>query len=466
MKRRGGSARRGPAAVLACAMALAACDGASDDGGAAGGDVAAGAEDTGAGAGDVVSADGTARGTDVAQDAVGADAAAGGDAGGPDGNGADATGAGGDVDAMGADGSGGADGTGGSADAGACGEGCAEGEACAGGFCVADCGDGFDAEAAVAALGAGLMPATNACGDIHALVALAGAPGESVLGLSAMDEAGKARFDVVRIGDLGSGTIAPTAITSATADGSLDAFEIFPGGYLGTDSAATKAVFGWSAMGDGFPGTIAAAATAPGSVATTIDAPGNYAAAVLEDGRLLVNGLGAAGTADGQGLYLITNDGAAPTAVRIVTGLGSASGDVAVDGDVVLVGGFEGFGTTWPDGAEGNRVFAFALTALLDAAGSGAPLDAQGDGQVVDIPGDFAFAPEGRILAKRYDESYMIAGFDLIPWTAADDGLSLGEPIPVTTGAFYRMAAPLPGTSLWVLAHDHGLLLAELPGGR
>lgn len=436
MKRRVWLARRGPAVLLAVAVAAVACESDSegtDAAGGAGADVAQGA-DAGPGGG------------------VGADTGAEADVGT---GGGDATGT---TDAATDSGGGTVDttqGTDGSADSGpvgACPGGCGD-QACVAGACVASCG--ADPATLEAALGAGLVVLSNHCGDTTALVALAGLPNEGALALSAADEAGKARFALHRRSFDGQ---PPALLSTVDVDGSLAAFEVFPGGYLETDPTFTRAAWGYSTMGADFPGSVVVGDLVPGDPAA-LDAPGNYAVAFLDEDRLLVNGLGAAGVELGQGLYLVELGPGGPSATLVATNLGTASGDVAVHGDLVLAGGFAGFGTTWPDGSEGNRVYGLSVEALLAAASTDTPVDVFAAAPSVDIPGDFAFTPDGHVLAKTYDESYQIAGFQLIPLTVTEDGATAGPATALTVGPQFRLATPLPGTDRWALVHDAGTLV-------
>jgi hypothetical protein len=265
------------------------------------------------------------------------------------------------------------------------------------------------------------------------------------------------------MGDLAAEAPSSAVLAEAGVNGSIAAFEVFPSPYLAVAPDGSTAAWGSTWTGAGAPGELVHAPLSGAGSPFTVPAPGNYGAAVLEDGSVLVNGLGAAAASEGPGLYLVTWDQVGqPMGVKVATNMGTASGALVVDGDVVLAGGFEGFGTTWPDGTEGNRVFALSLAALEDAAGAAQPVDVLATAETVDVPSDFARAGAGRLVVKRYDESFMLAGIDLVTWSEAGGAVTIGETTPLTTGATFRHAASLGDR--FVLVHDGGYLTVEAAG--
>lgn len=408
-------ARRGLSVLLAAALGVAACD--SDDGGGA---LANG--DT----------------SQVADTATGADASAGGDIASSD-----------QADGL---------------PLVECEPACGAGLVCARGACIADCGDAAATEALVAALGAGLTPVHNHCMLIDGIVTHAGLTEDTALVLRAGDEGGAGRLTLVRLLGLSGDAVTSEVITTFDVPGSFAAYEAFAGAYLAVAPGGGLAAFGYSTAGAGAPGEVLFVPIAPNSTASAFSAPGNYGADFLDDDTLVVNGLGAAGVEDGQGVYVVALSGAA-TAAKGAANMGTASGDVAVSGDLVLAGGYEGFGTTWPDGSEGNRVFQLDKGAL-EAAVTGGAVDVLAGAPVIDIPSDFSFSPDGRLVLRRMDPAtFMLSGIDIASWTL-DGGkvLAVDPPTPLTTSGVFPNAAELGTSKRWLLQHAAGYLVVVEAG--
>lgn len=324
---------------------------------------------------------------------------------------------------------------------------CAAGEACVRGVCLATCGAdlaGWDA-----ALAADLAPVHVFCRRADSFGTAIDAEGTRVLDVTASP--GAAGTDLVLSewrADPGAGAPSPTELATATVTHDADTL-LFAGGYVvaGTDGV----LFGYT-LGDAtFSGGVL---LAEGASVTELDATGNFDAA-HGAGGFFVNGLGLEGAgATGQALYFL--DPAGPTAARIVTGVGSSSGGVALAEDYALVGGL--------DDAFVGHVHVVSRAALEAAAAGGAAI--ADPPEVLAAAGGplgsaFALVHESIVL-PRYDASFALEALEAHPveaWSEAE-GATLGAATDLTTGPVFSAAYPAAEGGL-LLRFAEGLLLVE-----
>jgi hypothetical protein len=340
----------------------------------------------------------------------------------------------------------------------ACGDAfCASGEACVRGVCVATCGE--DASGWSDALGEGLRPVASFCRAAAARAARVEGETLEVWDLTTTSEATSTTFVLSRWA-ASSAMPAVTEVARGVHDtGSADVL-VFPGSYLALAPSGGAAAFGYTTTAEGFAGGVFRVQRSDGASAE-LDAPGNFGAAWLDDDTLLVNGLGLDGEGGEQGLYAAVF---APSGVRIVhvaSGLGVASGSVAVTSSMVLVGGyFEGFE---------SRAYALArarVEAVL--AGTEPTMDVAAGADTapgIDLVGGFAstFDRAGTLLVvAEYDDAFMLtglAGHEIVSYSA-EGGLELAAPLALTRGGTFTSAHEA-GAGQLLLAFGSGLLLVE-----
>ena len=261
------------------------------------------------------------------------------------------------------------------------------------------------------------------------------------------------------------GALASEEVGGAVIEGSLADFTLFPGFYLEVQGG--RALFGYTGAYD--------PVKTPGGVvvvdleeATTvvIDAPGNFDADFAGDG-VLVNGLEVAEASEGQGLYLASwdEDGGAYGAAKVVAGLGASSGALERTGaGITLAGGYAGFGTTWPDGGEGSRVYAL-WSDDIDAADPASPLDAAVDGFELSIASEFTvFEPDSVVSIER-DAAWEVTEIVLHSLVTGDDGeISSEEAQVLVTGPTFDGVAKLGTSELVILRHGAGYLIVDASG--
>ena len=237
--------------------------------------------------------------------------------------------------------------------------------------------------------------------------------GDSALWFFEADAAVDNHFAVVRYpreagaAALGAGT-SVFGFTVDTAD------NLFPGAYLAL-SAAGDAAVGYSLASD-FSGAVMVGRA--GETAETIAAKGNYDVIFWDDDSLLINGLGAGTSEDGQGLYLYKGG----QGRKLVGALGAASGPLCKGQDVLFVGGF--FETE-------NRVFAFSAAEVVAAISNAKTLAADVDGDLVyqgPLTDAVAF---GNDLIVIDDDWQTFVGVKRVPVSVDGASVSKGDTVPV-----------------------------------
>lgn len=271
----------------------------------------------------------------------------------------------------------------------------------------------------------------------------------------------------------------PNAIGTVTVD--LDPGEMVAlGDYVSISPNGNAVIFGYTTFGGsagGTPGTVFDVLTASGE-ATSIAAPGNFEAAWLDDGELIVNGLGLGTIEAGQGLYRAEIAPSGFVTSHLVANLGCFSGAVAVAPQFVLAGGFCGFGSTWPDGEEEHRIIVIPRSALSDPGAL--PLDAAEYAEVTTPSGEslgstFDLLSDGSLVVL--DRNADAAAPPLILYEATYDDTTSPPSITLSAGRVLSsdgtfVAARRTADGRLLLAHFDmtsftvvSLLLAELSGG-
>ncbi|MGE0786284.1 MAG: hypothetical protein AB7S26_11395 [Sandaracinaceae bacterium] len=165
-------------------------------------------------------------------------------------------------------------------------------------------------------------------------------------------------------------------------------------------------------------------------------ANGNYDAVWVDNGTVLVNGLGLGAMNNGQGLYASKITAATLDETQVATGLGDASGSVLLTGDYLLAGGY-----SFADSA--SHVYAIgrqAVDGVLDGSRSAIDFAAEG----VEVCPTCGLSSSFRriddhLVMNRYDASFMQDGILAYPITGFDatTGLALGDEEEwVTDGTF------------------------------
>lgn len=337
-------------------------------------------------------------------------------------------------------------GTDGGADAGpACA--CDGDQACVRGVCVATCAadvSGFDA-----ALGDGVTPIRNICRARAARSTRVEGSSVEVFDLTTEEEGALVHL-IVSTWSLTDTT--PVELGRATYDRGTSTDTIFTGGYVAPSADGARALVGLTTSGAGFPGRVFAVSSAGGSA---FDAPGNFDAEHDGD-RALIDALGVEGNGSGHGLYAVSTGGA-PSPRTVATELGDYSASIAVTDDFVLAGGVSDFGTMWPDGSTGGRVFVLARARVEAAITSGTPIAAFSDTSIQrfdDLATTFTRVGEA-IVTYDYDS---LRRYEL---TFDGTTLTLSTPRTLAQGAVFSEALDA-GTGRVLLAHASGLLLVEL----
>jgi hypothetical protein len=227
--------------------------------------------------------------------------------------------------------------------------------------------------------------------------------------------------------------------------------DIFPGSYIAAGPTAVTA-FGYTVL-DGSGKLYVVDRTKAAETLATVTAPGNFDAVAISDTELLINGKGLADNDAGQGLYHY--DRVTGTSTLVADNLGVYSGWVTVHGDLVLTGGFAGFGDTWPDGSEGNKVFALSLAALYAAAASGEPVDAFGTAELFTGPSDVQLTRKGELLTV---DTNWETGDTTIAVHALTGGAAptVAKTWVLSEGAVYTSAREIPGTHGFLLGFSDG----------
>lgn len=150
-------------------------------------------------------------------------------------------------------------------------------------------------------------------------------------------------------------------------------------------------------------------------------APGNFDAVYLDDGRLVVNGLGL-GSEQGQGVYVLQGDG---SVAQLIGAMGDGSGFLA-RGASVLYAGYYDFT------AGANKLYAFTLQEMNAALDSATPLTvADGDlayeGDLADIT---AVADTLVVLDASFTEFHAVR---TIAASVSDDAVVMEGPVAIVT---------------------------------
>lgn len=343
------------------------------------------------------------------------------------------------------------------ADAGDAGDPCAacSGErVCVRGACIATCG--LDASGIETALAPGLAPIGHACRAVSGPIDLVAATDPArprVYEVNAHTSGTVTVFRLVRW--TFEETPMPEPIGAAMYDAGSTGAMAFIGGYLAVSPDERRALFGYTTSTAGFLGGVFDAEI--GRMTVEYQAAGNFDAEWVDGNRWLVNGLAFDGLDNGQGLYL--RNEAAGTSRHRVTRMGTNSGSVAVVDDLVIAGGFTGFGSTWPDGSEGGRLFVFDRAAVI---GDGPPIPAWDEARArLEGPSVFELLSGMRLAYVTYDPmTYGVTGIEARRLTAMGRTFALGAAQPIASGpTFTAIAAGDAGT--FALVHAGGVLLVR-----
>ncbi|MBX3268625.1 MAG: hypothetical protein KF729_00095 [Sandaracinaceae bacterium] len=324
---------------------------------------------------------------------------------------------------------------------------CGAGEICLRSVCVATCG--ADASGWDGALAADLAPVRVFCRSASSFGTQIDGTTTIVRDLVATASATGTDLVVSEWEAALSATPTATVLAMASVVHDAETF-LFPGGYVA--GARGDVVFGYTLSDAGFSGEILHVGA--GGALTRLAAPGNFDAARAAAGRFLLNGLGLEGAGDGQALYVLEPSG--PRAARVVTGVGSFSGGVALESEYVLVGGL--------DDSFVGHVYAIGRAALDAAAAGGAPIADPREATRADGgPLGSAFAlVHGAIVVPRYDAMFALEALERHPvlgWSEAD-GLDVGVAADLTSGGTFSAAHPAAGGRT-LLQFGAGLLLVE-----
>lgn len=328
-----------------------------------------------------------------------------------------------------------------------CDQECAEGQACVRGVCIADCG--VDAAALESALGEGLTPIANFCRPANAYAVREEAGELNVWDLTVASEGAITTFTISRWHlDAGASEPSPTRLVSVDVESDEPELLVFPGAYLALDPEGRRAIFGFTTSAEGALGEVHRVDLETGE-SRAFDAPGNFDAAWLDAERFVVNGAGLGELAEGQGLYVGTEEGIVH---HVGTDLGAYSGSVAVDASSILAAGVE------EDFSSTARFL--PRTRLEEALSAGTPvaLGAEFE-QVLDPQG----APIGSTFSRAGDRLVTTPwGGPLTSYAVAesDERWSLTDPRVLATGETFSDVLDA-GEGKLLLVHGAGLLLVR-----
>jgi hypothetical protein len=369
---------------------------------------------------------------DAGVDAAADDAGGGGDAASPDGGASDAqVSDGGD----------------------ACAD-CGGTRACVRGACIPTCG--LEAAAIASALAPGLTPIAHGCRAVSGPIDLV--PGAEparprIYELVASTSGTVSRFTIVRW--MLDESPSPETVATATYDAGATGAMVFASGYVAVSPDEMRVLFGYTTTLGRFAGGVYDAEL--GRMTLEFASDGNFDAEWLDAGSFVVNGLQFDGIDGGQGLYV--RDRVRSTSRHRATDMGSNSGSVAVAGDVVIAGGFAGFGTTWPDGSEGGYIFVLDRAALV---GGGPVIRAWEEARArLAGPSVFERLEDGRLAYLTYDADFAVSGIEaraLRPGRGG--GFELAPPEPIATGSTFTAIAAGAGDT-FALVHAGGVLLVR-----
>jgi hypothetical protein len=231
---------------------------------------------------------------------------------------------------------------------------------------------------------------------------------------------------------------------SAVFSFALPAAKVFASGYLARSPSGALFAAGYTEDitydGGLFIG-------AKGATPKQLDkAKGNFDALFLDEGTLLINGVGLGAAQEGQGVYL-WREGAAPR--RLVKDLGTMSGHLALAPGALFAGGYF---------ADGNKLYAFSLAEVKAAIASGKALSAASDGDLVYAGGALGVATLGEELAivKMNATTFAAEELVLLPATVAGDKVTAGTP--------RTLVAPGGGVVIDGIAGDGGALAISFAG--
>lgn len=335
----------------------------------------------------------------------------------------------------------------------ACTPACGAGEACFQGVCVASCGGALALpEGAVAE---GLTIVANVCRTVTGpLDVVEGDDGAVRIYDLASASVGTTTTFTLSRWTLDDAVTTPTVEVVATTAHAVDTTDVltFASGYVAVDPTESAALFGYTTSELGAIGGIFDVEVGDGSM-SELEAAGNFDATWIDANRWIVNGQGLEGAkGTGQGLWLRDREGDSST--QLATEMGAYSGSVEVLEDVIVAGAF---GTEWPEGSPGNRIFVIDRAEALAAT---APVSAWDDAVArLEGPSGFELLSGSRIASVRYDDSFAIEAFEVRALTESGGTWTLGAPSDLT-GPGITDVVSLPGDRL-LLVHANGVLIVQ-----
>lgn len=335
--------------------------------------------------------------------------------------------------------------------------GCDAGEVCApGGGCVKDCSieyPGFDNAAVFEALAPGWEVVGMHCGGSIGTSAFQPLDSTTVLELYGVDGATESMLLVDKV-TFGEPAVIET-VAMTPVPGSLDALEWFPGQRLRLDPAGEVFGYGFTEPFDTVnffsAGQVSFGSLLAPGAPTAVEASSNYDLAAIDKDNWLVASRSVNNVGASSGVYLLELAGGS-VATRVAGGLGIASGNLAIAGDAVIMGGFA---DPWPsmcdavtinDGTEeGNKAFYISMAALNDAKTNATPVDALCEAtELVGVASDFSFLSDGRILSGNKWTLQFLTVHTLV----IDSGgaVSLSDPTPLALNDVLEFAKGVPGS--------------------
>lgn len=190
---------------------------------------------------------------------------------------------------------------------------------------------------------------------------------------------------------------------------------IFPGQYLAVLGRAVAAGY---TEDQTFAGNIYFTSDGGQTVKQVQSAKGNFDAVFIDEQTLLINGLGAEGAQEGQGVYMVRPGQAA---WRVIKNIGEYSGNLVLTSKLLIAGGFA---------QNKNSLYAFSLTKLMEAINKHQPLNGKNaatvmySGPILD-----ATAFEDTLLVATMDETtYQWTGLSMIEATLSGNEVSAKSP--------------------------------------
>lgn len=323
---------------------------------------------------------------------------------------------------------------------------CEADETCVRGVCLATC-DGL--EGIEDALVPGVLPVSHACRSAGALDAV----GDDVYELTTEADGEETVLRLVRW-TFANGDVTPTTIAQTTV--AYPVADVFPG-YVAVSADEAHALFGYTTnTPPDYLGGVVDISVGDMTL-QTVEAPGNFDATFAMGPMYLVNGI-AFDELEGQALYAASATEGDPAGTAVVTGMGDASGSVAVweEEGLVVFGGAR-YGSPWPDESTGGYVF------FLDGAslgGPSGPIDAFEEAQRLVLPGAFELLTRGR-LVETYYGAVGVDGIRYYQLNNSDEGVESSDALGITTGGTFFSAAAIGDDVL--LIHGTGTLRVTVP---